>query len=108
MDIYCRNGKCLICGSKMPSPFLGIINHRIFEFYSCENGCYTCNFLVNPPYKGKSHTGVEIRIFDNSFKVANSIPRKKKKKLNVKKRIIEKVNFYKEDYRYLAEILERM
>lgn len=100
MDIYCRNGKCLICGSKLSTFYPHYFNA------TCKNGCYEYEFMwTYNVVKNKEYDIVEFKVFNESYQITTLLNRKEKKKL--KKKMIDKIKFYKENYRYLAEILEK-
>ena len=113
MDIYCKNRKCMICGSKIDEVHPSIMFKSEIKIPCyCKNGCYEFNSYIiykkvksSKSYIVMGYRNKRFKIFDEFFDMTNLLSRKEKKKL--KKEMIKKIMYWKEDYRYIAEILER-
>lgn len=108
MDIYCKKGICLICGSKLKKVHPTIrFKPKVNIPYFCSNGCYKMESWGHMvPYKAIVHYESRVfTIFGEVYTFSSLHSREEKKK--VKKNLIERIEYLKKDYRYLAEILER-
>lgn len=93
MDIYCKNNKCPICEKDIK--WFGKSRLRC----SCDNGCYGFDRWM------KEGMGGTFVIFGEVIDInRHGTGRYKEYKFNEVK---ERIEYWREDYRYLAEILER-
>lgn len=95
IDVYCKDGKCPICRSKM------ILKDRTAYSIrqSCSNKCYTIDKVHR---HGSYH---RFYIFGSTL----TIHRSEKEDYQISKieKISKRIAYWKENDRYLAEILER-
>lgn len=84
--------KCTICEQKLKVKSYD----RDENYYKCKNGCY---------YKEDVYGNQRIIIFNKEFHVYHYTSNNLKEQIN--KKIQEAINYEKENYRYLAEILAR-
>lgn len=100
IDIYCKDGKCPICGNDIEFQFMG-------WSYCKKNHCYA--FIQYEDYKDDINININLAIF-NHFDVFN-----KRFEFNslddsdyiekIKNQLIEEIKYWKENDRYIAKIL---
>lgn len=98
MDIYCNDGCCPICSSNMikNTSFFSKINMK------CKNGCYRF-FILKPTPKGNQIAHFFVFEIHSEFlfnSPCNPI------KSFYECQIIEKINYWKENERYLLKLME--
>lgn len=94
IDIYCDNNKCPICNSEL------IKNHSGFVS-SCNNKCY----IMRQDYGGVDYF-TTFKVFDEIIAIIYSSSSKTEKLIR-ERRVRNKIRYWKKDYRYVAELLER-
>lgn len=85
IDLYCKDGKCPICNGEM--------NKISSMIKKCDNECY--GFIKGDPISS-------FHIFHYTFHDAYFYDSEK-----VKRDVIKKIQYYKENDRYLLEILSK-
>lgn len=92
MDIYCKDCKCPICGTydeySQPGDFI------------CPQGCYSISstsYFTDPDEVYKPIHVDHFKIFDEFFDIHQD---------ETKEVIEEKINYWRENDKYLANILE--
>lgn len=89
VDIYCKDGKCPICERQMIKDYL---------YAKCPSSCYAI-------FKGDTLTSISVFrwVFDYDKKRNEYKPISE----NQENEIIEKISYWKENSRYLMELMTR-
>lgn len=115
-DLFCKDRKCPICQSpvKFEVPMMhGKIPYknkdkigkksRVVDI-TCSNSCYKLITNFSWFHSGKFYRCNMFLVFDKIFMLHNIDRRKQKKE--IEKEIRKSIEYYKKDFRYVAEILE--
>ncbi|MDF2534371.1 MAG: hypothetical protein K0R18_528 [Bacillales bacterium] len=94
VDIYCRYGKCPICDGKIEFEETDYI-----DTYFCVNGCYSYHpwYPINGDSFRKFNIFSESELLEHGEFITNFFLRRK---------LIKKINHWKQDERYLMKIIE--
>ncbi|MDF2534367.1 MAG: hypothetical protein K0R18_524 [Bacillales bacterium] len=94
MDIYCKNGKCPICDDKLMDKFFGD--------RTCKNSCYSVESV-------DGYGDFNFRVFSNYFRIGICTTIEEADKNQETFKLIEQaILYYKENDRYVGEILGRV
>lgn len=100
MDIYCNDGKCPICERALIKVSIEVNGIIVGDYRSsCPNECYSIVY----------NTAFNYFFFFNKepwYTVFSDDTNKASKDLSIQT-IKDKIAYWREDYRYLSEILER-
>ena len=94
IDIYCKDEKCPICGNNIEFQFMS-------WNYCKKNRCYA--FIQYEDYKDDINININLAIFNKRFEF-NSLDDSDYIE-KIKNQLIEEIKYWKENDRYLVQIL---
>lgn len=91
IDIYCKDGKCPICSRQMRIEYCDTF---MGNDYYCDNKCYQIEIY------SRDDVQFDMKVFGEYFETGDDFPGEIDK-------VIERIKHWKENDRYLIELLER-